>query len=58
MGLDHCIHCGFHVLCPNMLNDCVLYVVWNYIHGKLCMKKKNITLGLENITLGVRKKNK
>ena len=40
MGLDHCIHCGFHVLCPNMLHACVLYVVWNYIHGKLYMKKK------------------
>ena len=51
MGLDHCIHCAFHVLCPNTLHDCVLCVVWNYIHGKMYMEKK--TLGLENITLGV-----
>ena len=28
----------------------------NYIHGTMCMEKKR-TLGLENITLGVRKKN-
>ena len=27
MGLDNCIHCAFHVLCPNMLHDCVLCVV-------------------------------
>ena len=57
MGLDHCIHGAFHVLCPNMLHACVLCVVWNYIHGKMYIEKKNETLGLENITLGVRKKN-
>ena len=27
MGLDHCIHCAFHVLCLNMLHDCVLCVM-------------------------------
>ena len=40
MGLDHCIHCSFHVLCPNMLNAYVLCVVCNYIHGKMYMEKK------------------
>ena len=35
MGLDHCIHCTFHVLCPNMLHDCV-----NYIHVEVYMEKE------------------
>ena len=39
MCLDHCIHCAFPVLCPNMLHDYVLCVV-NYIHGKIYMEKK------------------
>ena len=55
MGLDHCIHCAFHVLCPNMLHACVLCVVWNYIHGKKYMEKGEH--GLEIITLGIWKKN-
>ena len=55
MGLDHCIHCAFHVLCPNMLHACVLCVVWNYIHGKKYMEKEEH--GLKIITLGIWKKN-
>ena len=35
MGLDHCIHCAFHVLCSNMLHDYV-----NYMHGKMYMQKE------------------
>ena len=27
MGLDHCIHGAFHVLCLNMLHGCMLCVV-------------------------------
>ena len=56
MGLDHCIHCAFHVLCSNMRHDCVMCYV-NYMHGKMYMEKKG-TLGLKNITLGVRKRMK
>ena len=56
MGLNHCIHCAFHVLCPNMLHACLLCVLWNYKHGKKVYGKRG-TLGLENITLGIRKKN-
>ena len=41
-GLDHCIRYAFHVLCPNMLHDCVLCCV-NYIHGKIIGKKKRNT---------------
>ena len=55
MGLDHCIHRAFHVLCPNMLHDCVMCCV-NYVHGKKYIEKKR-TLGLENMTLWVQKKN-
>ena len=53
MGLDHCIHCVFHVWCLicYMIVCCV-----NNIHGKVYMEKRG-TLGLENITLGVREKN-
>ena len=56
MGLDHCIHCAFHVLCFNTLHDCVLCVV-SIIYMVKSIWKKRGTLGLENITLGVRKKN-
>ena len=54
-GLDHCIHCAFHVLFPNMLHDCVLCVVLIIYMVKSIWKRG--TIGLENITLGVRKKN-
>ena len=48
----------FMFFCPNMLHAYVLCVVWNYIHGKMYKEKKiNEKLGLENIALGVRKKN-
>ena len=36
MGLDDFIHCAFHVLCFNVLHDCM-----NYIHGKVYMQKWN-----------------
>ena len=39
MGLNHCIHCAFRVLCLNMLYDCVLCYA-NYIHGKMYMEKE------------------
>ena len=39
MGVDHCIHCAFHVLCSNMLHDCVLCCVKD-IHGKVYMEKE------------------
>ena len=53
MGLDHCIHCAFHVwrLICYMVVCCV-----NNLHGKVYMEKG--TLRLEHITLGIREKNK
>ena len=39
MGLDHCIHFAFHVLCSNMLHDYFFCYV-NYIHGKIYMEKE------------------
>ena len=49
MGLDHYIHCAFHVLCPNMLHDCVLYVVWIINTVKSIWKKRNIRVRIHNL---------
>ena len=54
MGIDHCIHCAFHVWCLicYMIVCCVVWIMYMV----KCIWKKGI-LGLENITLGVWEKN-
>ena len=42
MGLYHWIHCAFHVLCLNMLHDCVLCVM-RIIYMVKCVWKKRYT---------------
>ena len=49
MGLDHCIHCTFHVLCPNMLHDCVICVVSIIYMVKCIWKKRNTRVRKHNL---------
>ena len=49
MGLDHCIHCAFHVLCFNMLHDCVLCVVCIIYMIKCIWKKRNTRVRKHNL---------
>ena len=55
MGLDHCIHYAFHVW------SLICYMIMSYVlcerYTWLSVYGKRGTLGLENITLGVREKN-
>ena len=48
MGLDHCMHCVFHVC------DCVVIARENYMHDLLYIGRSGM-IRLETITLGVRK---
>ena len=49
MDLDHCIHCAFHVLCPNMVHDYVLCVMRIIYRVKCIWKKRNIRVRKHNL---------
>ena len=49
MGLDHYIHCAFHVLCSNMLHDCVLCIVLIICMVKCIWKKRNTRVRKHNL---------
>ena len=49
IGLDHYIHCAFHVLCLNMLHDCVLCVMLIIYMVRYIWKKRNTRVKKHNL---------
>ena len=49
MGLDHCIHYAFHVLCSNTLHEYVICVMWTIYMVKCIWKKMNTRVRKHNL---------